>query len=48
MEAGRVLGIYWNIVVGQVHKQNNKVIKMEGGAIGIFDNPKALMKWAVT
>ena len=36
-----------NIGVDPAHEQNNKVIKIDGGAIGIFDNPKALLRWAV-
>ena len=36
-----------NIGVDQAHEQNNKVIKIDRGAIGIFDNPKALLRWAV-
>ena len=36
-----------NIGVDQAHEQNNKLVKIEGGAIGIFDNPKALLRWAV-
>ena len=36
-----------NIGVDQGHEQNNKLIKIEGGAIGIFGNPKTLLRWAV-
>ena len=28
------------------HKQNNKIIKRDGGAVGLFDNEDALMEWA--
>ena len=31
----------------QAHEQNNKLIKIDGGAIGILDNPNALLRWAV-
>ena len=31
----------------QAHEQNNKVIKDDGGAIGILHSPKALMRWMV-
>lgn len=31
----------------QAHEQNNKVIKSVGGAVGIFESPKALMNWMV-
>jgi len=36
-----------NIGIDQAHEQNNKLVKIEGGAIGIFDNQKALLRWAV-
>ena len=29
------------------HEQNNKIIKGDGGVIGIFDHDKALLEWAV-
>ena len=31
-----------------LHKQNNKLIKGDGGAVGIFANPTALLKWMVS
>eukprot|EP00794_Sanderia_malayensis_P013411 gene13411-14786_t len=33
------------ISVDQAHEQNNKIIKDEGGAIGILERPMVLMKW---
>ena len=36
-----------NIGVDPAHEQNNKVIKIDGETIGIFDNPKALLRWAM-
>ena len=36
-----------NVAVDQGHEQNYKLIKIEGGAIGIFGNPKTLLRWAV-
>ena len=32
----------------QVHEQNNKMVKVYGGAIGLLQNPKALMNWMVS
>ena len=32
----------------QAHEQNNKVIKADGGAIGIFDDESALLEWAIS
>ena len=31
----------------QLHEQNNKVIKGDGGAVGMFGNETALLKWMV-
>ena len=35
------------IAEDQAHEQNNKIIKIDGGAIGILDNETALLKWMV-
>ena len=34
-------------VLNPVHEQNNKVIKVDDGAISILENETALLKWAV-
>ena len=39
--------IFSNIGIDQAHEQNNKLVKIHGGAIGILENPNALLKWAV-
>ncbi|CAB4025239.1 hypothetical protein ROHU_037104 [Paramuricea clavata] len=31
----------------QAHKQNNKLVKIDGGAIGILDNHTSMMKWII-
>eukprot|EP00794_Sanderia_malayensis_P004251 gene4251-4816_t len=36
-----------NMGIDQAHEQNNKVVKIDGGAIGLLDNEAALLKWAV-
>ena len=36
-----------NMGVDQAHEQNNKVVIVDGGAIGILENETALLKWAV-
>ena len=36
-----------SIGVDQAHEQNNKIVNVEGGAIGILDNETALMKWMI-
>ena len=32
----------------QAHEQNNKIVKGNGGAIGIFDSPISLAKWMIS
>ena len=34
--------------IDQAHEQNNKIVKTDGGVIGILDNPKTLINWAVS
>ena len=36
-----------NIGVDQAYKQNNKLVKIDGGAIGNFENPQSLLRWSV-
>ena len=36
-----------NIGIDQAHEQNNKKVKVDGGAVGIFDNESALLDWSV-
>ena len=38
---------FYSIGEDHAHEQNNKVIKGDGGAIGIFDHEEALLEWAV-
>ena len=33
--------------IDQSHEQNNKKVKVDGGAIGIFDNENAMLDWSV-
>ena len=40
--------LFSNIGVDQAHKQNNKLVKIDRGAIGIFENPEPLLRWSVT
>ena len=35
------------LAIDQVHEQNNKLVEVDGGAIGILENEAALLKWAV-
>ena len=37
--------IFWAISVDQAHEQVNEVIKGDGGAIGLTENPQALHRW---
>ena len=36
------------IGIDQAHEQNNKIVKTDGGAIGIFENEQALLDWTIT
>ena len=35
------------IAIDQAHEQNNKVIKENGGTIGLTEHPSALRRWMV-
>ena len=35
------------IAIDHAHEQNNKVVKGDGGAVGLLHNPKALLRWMV-
>ena len=35
------------IPIDQAHEQNNKIIKGDGGAVGLTENPSALRRWMV-
>ena len=37
-----------NIGADHAHEQNNKCVKIDGGAIGILENEEALLEWAVS
>ena len=39
--------VFSAIETDQAQKKNNKVIETDGGAIGIFDNERALLGWAL-
>ena len=39
--------VFSAIEIDQVHKQNNKVVKTDGGAIRTFDNEPASLEWAL-
>ena len=36
-----------SLPIDQAHEQNNKLVKIEGGAVGILENHTSLMKWMV-
>lgn len=42
------MGLFSNMGTDQAHEQNNKVIKADGGAIGILDNESALLEWGTS
>ena len=35
------------IAINHAHEQNNAVVKADGGAIGLTQNPRALLRWMV-
>ena len=34
--------------IGQGHEQNNKIVKGDGGAIGLTENSTQLLRWMVS
>ena len=36
------------MVIDQTHEQANAVIKGDGGAVGVTENPSALRRWMVS
>ena len=36
--------LFSSMAEDQAHEHNNKMIKDDGGAIGLFDNPSALLE----
>ena len=43
----KISRVFSAIEIDQVHKQNNKVVKTDGGAIRTFDNERASLEWAL-
>lgn len=39
--------VFSSIAIDQAHEQNNAVVKGDGGAIGLTENPRALARWMV-
>ena len=39
--------VFSNMGIDQAHEQNGKILKIDGGVIGILDNPTVLLKWAI-
>ena len=37
-----------SIPIDHAHKQNNALVKGEGGAVGLTENPSALRRWMVS
>ena len=40
--------VFSSIPIDQAHEQNNALIKGDGGAVGLTDNPSALLRWMIT
>ena len=39
--------VFSSIPIDQAHEQNNALIKGHGGAVGLTDNPSALLRWMI-
>ena len=39
--------VFSSIPIDQAHEQNNSFIKGDGGAVGLTDNPSALLRWMI-
>ena len=39
--------VFSSIAIDQAHEQNNAIVKGDGGAIGLTENPSALARWMV-
>ena len=39
--------VFSGIPIDQAHEQNNALIKGDGGAVGLTDNPSALQRWMI-
>ena len=46
--AQKTLNAFSAIPMDQAHEQNNELIKGNGGAIGLTENPSALLRWMVS
>ena len=44
----KIANAFSAILLDQAHEQNNELIKGEGGAIGLTENPSALLRWMVS
>ncbi len=39
--------IFSSIAIDQAHEQHNAIVKGDGGAVGLTQNPEALKRWMV-
>ena len=40
----KTINCFSNISIDQAHEQNNKLVKIDGSAVGILDSPCVLLK----
>ena len=40
--------VFSGIAIDQAHEQNNASVKVDGGAVGLTENPAALRRWMVS
>ena len=43
----KMKNMFSSIPIDQAHEQNNALIKGDGGAVGLTDNPSALLRWMI-
>lgn len=44
----KTLKRFSSIAIDQAHEQNNAIVKGEGGAVGLTENPNALRRWMLS
>ena len=43
----KTLNLFSKMAIDQAHEQGNEKVKVEGGAVGITEDPAALLRWMV-
>ena len=48
LTVNKTLKRFLSIAIDQAHEQNNAMVKGEGGAVGLTENPNALCRWMLS